>query len=262
MVGKTAALFVPLLVSSSVVGFMVPTQQQPQRSGQLAMADGIAGSFFNPVPPPSDDNNNDDQNNPNNKDDQNNPNNKDEEINEIFDFDSSVAELMKARTKKSRASSPSTIGGVPSAKATGFGKKKTTDAKPRVIKTTASSSSSSFVGIGKPMNDINNPQYDDQGYTLYADEETGEKKRVFEALVEYPCQFTMKIVGLNEGAFAAEIVAVVAESCDVSSSDVKFTERRKGKYTSVTVNAPVQSAEMLYSLYENIDRDPRVKFKF
>jgi len=31
---------------------------------------------------------------------------------------------------------------------------------------------------------------------------------------------------------------------------------------SVTVHAPVESAEMLYSLYENVDKDPRVKFKF
>ena len=30
----------------------------------------------------------------------------------------------------------------------------------------------------------------------------------------------------------------------------------------VTVQAPVKSATMLYRLYENIDRDPRVKFKF
>ena len=35
-----------------------------------------------------------------------------------------------------------------------------------------------------------------------------------------------------------------------------------GKWTSVTVKAPVENAEMLYSLYENIDCDPRVKFKF
>ena len=63
----------------------------------------------------------------------------------------------------------------------GFGKK-TNDYKPRVVKTSNNKTSKSFVGIGKPMNDVNNPQYDDQGYTLYADEETGEKKRVFEAL--------------------------------------------------------------------------------
>jgi hypothetical protein len=42
-----------------------------------------------------------------------------------------------------------------------------------VIKTTTSKKT--FVGIGKPMNDVTKPEFDDQGYTLYADEETGEK---------------------------------------------------------------------------------------
>ena len=30
----------------------------------------------------------------------------------------------------------------------------------------------------------------------------------------------------------------------------------------MTVHAPVKNADMLYSLYENVDKDPRVKFKF
>eukprot|EP00560_Eucampia_antarctica_P009865 CAMPEP_0197824382 /NCGR_PEP_ID=MMETSP1437-20131217/1637_1 /TAXON_ID=49252 ORGANISM="Eucampia antarctica, Strain CCMP1452" /NCGR_SAMPLE_ID=MMETSP1437 /ASSEMBLY_ACC=CAM_ASM_001096 /LENGTH=218 /DNA_ID=CAMNT_0043423985 /DNA_START=173 /DNA_END=829 /DNA_ORIENTATION=+ len=212
----------------------------------------VAGSFFNPVPPPGDDNNG-------KEDSKIQP---EAEVDEVFDFDRGVAELMKKRNSKPIASTPSTLGGVPTANATGFGKK-SPDHKPRVINTTSKETEKkSFVGIGKPLNDVSNPQYDDQGYTLYADEETGEQKRVFEALVDYPCEFPMKIVGLNEGAFVAEIIAVVAESCQVSTSDINHSERKNGKYVSVTVNAPVQSAEMLYALYENIDRDPRVKFKF
>ncbi len=138
----------------------------------------------------------------------------------------------------------------------------TTDhAAPSIIQTTKGDN---FVGIGKPLNDIQNPEYDENGYTLYADEVTGEKKRVFEALVEYPSVFKMKIVGRDDpvGTFAPEIVDVVAESCGVESSMVKFTERKNGKWNSVTVHAPVKSADMLYMLYENVDKDPRVKFKF
>lgn len=137
----------------------------------------------------------------------------------------------------------------------------TTDhAAPSVIQTPGSRS---FVGIGKPLNDVNNPEYDEEGYTLYADEATGEKKRVFEALVEYPSVFKMKIVGKDDGgSFAPEMVGVVARSCGVERSMVKHTERKNGKWTSVTVHAPVRSADMLYQLYENVDKDPRVKFKF
>ena len=141
----------------------------------------------------------------------------------------------------------------------------TTDhAAPTIIQTTGSDEKKSFVGIGKPMNDVRNPEYDENGYTLYADETTGEKKRVFEALVEYPSVFKMKIVGKDEpvGSFAPEIVETVAKSCGVEISMVKHSERKNGKWTSVTVHAPVKSADMLYALYESVDKDPRVTFKF
>ena len=71
-------------------------------------------------------------------------------------------------------------------------------------------SSKPYVAIGPqdpPVNDPTKPEFDDQGYTLYTDNETGKKSRVFEALVDYPCEFTMKIVGKNEGSFVEEIVA-------------------------------------------------------
>ena len=81
-------------------------------------------------------------------------------------------------------------------------------------------------------------------------------------MIDYPCEFKMKIIGANEGSFATEMVQVVADTCKVESDVVKYSERKNGKWISVTVYAPVESAEMLYTLYENIDRDPRVKFKF
>lgn len=80
--------------------------------------------------------------------------------------------------------------------------------------------------------------------------------------MDYPCKFTMKIVGANEGTFIEDMVQIVADSCNASFQDVPYTTKFMGKWTSVTVKAPVESAEMLYKLYENIDRDPRVKFKF
>jgi putative lipoic acid-binding regulatory protein len=112
------------------------------------------------------------------------------------------------------------------------------------------------------VNDPTKPEFDDQGYTLYTDNETGKKSRVFEALVDYPCEFTMKIVGKNEGSFVEEIVAVVADACESSPENISHSVRAVGKWTSVTVQAPVKSSEMLYALYEKVDLDPRVKFKF
>lgn len=206
------------------------------RAGLLGMVppDAPAGSFFHKVPDDGERTNATPQ--------------------QFDDINTEVTKLLRQRRKPPRASKPSTIGGVPTAKATGFGKNPV--AKP---------SSKSFIGIGPQdpvINDPTKPEFDDQGYTLYTDNATGKKSRVFEALVDYPCDFTMKIVGANEGLFVEEIVAVVAEACESEPGLISYQTRAVGKWTSVTVQAPVKSSEMLYTLYEKIDLDPRVKFKF
>lgn len=120
-----------------------------------------------------------------------------------------------------------------------------------------------YIGIGPVLNDVTKPEYDDQGYTLYADETTGKRSRVFEALVEYPCLFTIKIVGANQGGFLEDMLSIVATTCGTEDSNaIQHRVKRHGKWTSITIEAPVQNAQMLYQLYENIDKDPRVRFKF
>eukprot|EP00571_Detonula_confervacea_P017313 CAMPEP_0172298316 /NCGR_PEP_ID=MMETSP1058-20130122/1032_1 /TAXON_ID=83371 /ORGANISM="Detonula confervacea, Strain CCMP 353" /LENGTH=292 /DNA_ID=CAMNT_0013007583 /DNA_START=33 /DNA_END=911 /DNA_ORIENTATION=- len=205
-----------------------------------------AGSFFNAVPPPKEESSDD---------------NKDGAIenttlessdtlgnNGMEMFDQIIQETTLSRSSSGKGFSKLTS---------------TTDhVTSSVIQTT--DEKKSFVGIGKPLNDVQNPEYDENGYTLYADETTGEKKRVFEALVEYPSVFKIKIVGKDDEneTFAPEMVRVVAESCGVDASMVKHTKRMNGKWTSVTVHAPVKNADMLYNLYKDVDKDPRVKFKF
>jgi uncharacterized protein len=241
--------------------------------GRLAMVpppDAPSGSFFNRVPSEDDNASDDDRGKSNAKHQasasqdealSNNHQVKEEDEPTPDSLDDEVTQLLRNRKKPTKASQPSTINGVPTEKASGFGKTKAPATKKPASK-------KPYVAIGpqsaadKPLNDPTNPEYDDQGFTLYSDEETGKKSRVFEALVEYPCDFTMKIVGANEGAFVEEMVAVVAESCETHPSKVNHTTRAMGKWMSVTVQAPVQNAEMLYALYEKVDLDPRVKFKF
>jgi len=204
-----------------------------------------AGSFFNEVPPPKEesDNNNDDVEN---------------EITttqpvtfsgDDTDMFEQIIQQTKLNTGGGFSKTTSTTNHVPSS--------------PSIIQ--SPSESKSFIGIGKPLNDIQNPETDSEGYTIYTDETTGEKSRVFEALIDYPNIFKMKIVGRDPDEpdkFTPDIVNTVATSCGVDISMVKYTEKTKGKWISVTVHAPVRDADMLYSLYENVDKDPRVKFKF
>ena len=254
-----------LLLASSTGAFVITSKQilnNPSRALTVAMATNdneedketpVSGSFFNPIPPPS-------------AEPAESKTNDDMLIEDsssnlsAASFSGDDMEMFQEIIKKTTLS-----------RGAGKGFSKTTSttdhAASSVIQTTSTDSSGqkkSFVGIGKPLNDVQNPEYDENGYTLYADETTGEKKRVFEALVEYPSVFKMKIVGQDDEkeSFAPEIVEIVAKSCGVEESMVKHTMRKNGKWTSVTVHAPVKSADMLYSLYENVDKNPRVKFKF
>lgn len=216
-----------------------------------------SGSFFNEVPPPKEDDANSSLNNPNDID----------EIG-IYSFASNLslpnlpllgegdgADMFKRIIQNTKLSS----GG-------GFATTTTTSITEQTMASIIKdSNNSSFVGIGKRLNDVRNPEYDENGYTLYADETTGVKRRVFEALVDYPSVFKVKIIGrdeFDEAKFAPEMVNLVARSCGVDASMVHHTERKAGKWTSVTIHAPVRDADMLYELYANVSDDPRVKFKF
>ena len=208
-----------------------------------------AGSFFNEVPPPKEesDNNNDDTSIENEiTSSTSQPVTFSGDDSDMFE---QIIQQTKLNTGGGFAKTTSTTNHVPSS--------------PSIIQ--SPSDSKSFIGIGKPLNDIQNPETDSEGYTIYTDETTGEKSRVFEALIDYPNIFKMKIVGRDPDEpdkFTPDIVNTVATSCGVDISMVKYTEKTKGKWISVTVHAPVRDADMLYSLYENVDKDPRVKFKF
>jgi len=236
--------------------------------------EGPAGSFFHQVPTPNSSNSSEGDET---ESVSNSITNEDKEeaieaTNGGDEFDDEISKLLRQRRKKPLASRPSTINGVPTEKATGFGKPKAAASKKTGgnksgggTKRTTNKPISPYVAIGtpdQPINDPTKPERDDQGYTLYTDTQTGEKSRVFEALVDYPSIFTMKIVGANEGTFVTDIVALVSEACETEVTNVKHSTKVMGKWVSVTVKAPVQSAEMLYSLYEKVDLDPRVKFKF
>lgn len=259
-------LFLLLLTMSCVDAWIVPFYHldpaatpafawsaRPIRSTHSRLHAQRAGSFFNPVP-----NQNDPKKNNGNDRESSSSSSLGKDLPFPLSFEDDLMNMLRQRKAPSLASQPSTILGKPTA-GRGFAMNKgnNNNNHAKTLLGEASSSSSPR----RITNDPTKPEYDDQGYTLYANDKTGEKSRVFEALVEYPCEFALKIVGLNEGDFVRDMIHLVAESCQVSQLP-SYSTRVSGRWTSVTVQAPVQSAQMLYQLYENVDRDPRVKFKF
>mmetsp|Transcript_1009 Transcript_1009/g.1841 ORF Transcript_1009/g.1841 Transcript_1009/m.1841 type:complete len:164 (+) Transcript_1009:117-608(+) len=123
---------------------------------------------------------------------------------------------------------------------------------------TFSPCSAPTVTLLRSSNDPTNPSLDEDGYTLYTDPETNSTGRVFEKLVEYPSVFTIKVVGENTPTFTPDMIDLVNEHADVKTKATKIN----GKWVSVTLGVLVESAEQLYTIYEAVDKDPRVKFKF
>lgn len=85
---------------------------------------------------------------------------------------------------------------------------------------------------------------------------------IWDQLVDFPCVFTFKVIGMAQGDFANDIIDSVATALNTDRKYLKTSYRDRGKYRSITVEAPVNTAEQIYDVYAAIDRDPRVKFKF
>ena len=85
--------------------------------------------------------------------------------------------------------------------------------------------------------------------------------KVFEKLVDYPCEFTIKVIGFDDETFSADMVKYIAGVVDKPADSIEFSKNdsKQKTYTSVTIKAPVASAEELYQCYAVLRQDPRVK---
>ena len=92
-------------------------------------------------------------------------------------------------------------------------------------------------------------------------ERENDGAKVFEKLVEYPCEFTIKVIGFDDETFAADMCRYIAGVVDKPASDIEFSKNdsKQKTYTSVTIKAPVASADELYQCYAVLRQDPRAK---
>jgi uncharacterized protein len=84
-------------------------------------------------------------------------------------------------------------------------------------------------------------------------ERSPEPKRPLDELVDFPCVFTFKVVGLNEGDFLDDICVSVAGALKTATQHLKTSFRDRGKYRSITLRAPVNNAKQIYDVYAAID---------
>lgn len=71
-----------------------------------------------------------------------------------------------------------------------------------------------------------------------------------ESLLEFPCDFPIKVVGLDDAEFENRVVALVREYVpDLDEAAVRSRPSQGGKYLAVTVTLRATSQEQLDTIY-------------
>ncbi|ADE10963.1 HP0495 family protein [Sideroxydans lithotrophicus] len=81
-----------------------------------------------------------------------------------------------------------------------------------------------------------------------------------ESLIEYPCDFPLKVFGEAQQGFAQAVAAVVqAHAPDFDSATIEMRSSSNARYISLTCVIRATSREQLDNLYRDLTSHPMVK---
>ncbi|MDX8396573.1 MAG: DUF493 domain-containing protein [Mariprofundaceae bacterium] len=81
-----------------------------------------------------------------------------------------------------------------------------------------------------------------------------------ETLLEFPCQFPIKVMGNNQNNFENEVVMIVREHApNLSEGAVRSKPSSTGKYLAVTITITATSKAQLDTIYRTLNALPDVK---
>ncbi len=87
----------------------------------------------------------------------------------------------------------------------------------------------------------------------------GASDRADASLIEYPCDFPLKILGHSQPGFAQAVLAVVKRHApDFDDATMAMKPSKKGKYLSLTCVIRAASREQLDALYQELCDLPTV----
>lgn len=93
-----------------------------------------------------------------------------------------------------------------------------------------------------------------------ADQNMTNQTQARQTLIEFPCDFPLKIMGQRVDEFAQAVVAVVVEHApDFNPSSVEMRPSSKGTYLSLTCTVRATSQVQLDGLYRALTAHPLVK---
>lgn len=84
-------------------------------------------------------------------------------------------------------------------------------------------------------------------------------ERLDPSLIEYPCEFPLKIMGATRAGFAQAVLEVVRRHApDFDGATMEMKTSKHGKYLSVTCTVNARSREQLDALYQELCDHPMV----
>ena len=89
--------------------------------------------------------------------------------------------------------------------------------------------------------------------------EDGKRAELEATLLEFPCDFPLKIMGLTQPGFAQAVIEVVQKHApDFDPVTVEMRPSRENKYISITATIKAQSQQQLDQLYKELCDHPMV----
>ena len=72
-------------------------------------------------------------------------------------------------------------------------------------------------------------------------------------LMEFPCEFPLKVFGLNNSLFEGIVIDLIRPHC-VQFTEFRVTrnESKKGKYQSLTITFSAQSRQQMDDIYQSL----------
>lgn len=81
-----------------------------------------------------------------------------------------------------------------------------------------------------------------------------------QTIIEFPCQFPVKIVGPNNASFPVEIHQIIQKHFpSFSRESLRHKTSKEGNYLSFTATVLAENQEMLDNFYREISAHPEVK---
>ncbi len=82
-----------------------------------------------------------------------------------------------------------------------------------------------------------------------------------ESLIEFPCDFPIKVMGKTQDDFSIEIIHTIQKHVsNFDASKIEMKGSAKGNYTSLTCTCYVESKQQLDDIYRALTSHPLVKY--